>query len=372
MHSALDKRVFVKEAQSLAKADFDVCHIAFSEAASDVRHEGVRLILCEAPTGRFGRLRRLPTLYRLARQVDADCYHCNELDSWLIGVLLRLMHRKRCVVDIHEHYPSDFVESRNFPKLIAKPISLAVSLGYRILTPLTEFVVLAKQTVDIDFQHCKEKLVVVANYAQRSVGEKRDAELVPVRKQLCLVHLGLISRVRGWPQMLDALALVDGALLTIIGEFNDGSERDFQQRVTELGLNDRVVTIDWMPFEQAYERLLNQDVGLVTFQPGIRNHVYAMPHKVFDYMLAGLAVVVPSCAVEVAPIVLEADCGFAVDTASPIDIAKALVALKDDPELLIKMGGRGRQAVIDRYNWETESQKLVRAYQELAVKYSDS
>ena len=48
--------------------------------------------------------------------------------------------------------------------------------------------------------------------------------------------------------LLDALASEEaaGVHLTVIGEFNDGSQPDFEARVTELGLRDRVRIVGWL------------------------------------------------------------------------------------------------------------------------------
>ena len=107
-HSPLDKRVFDKEAASLAQHGFEVVHLAPQTGAAEWVQRQVRLVTYAPPRRTFDRLLQLPRLYRLAARVNADCYHCNEVDSWLVGVLLKLMRGKKVVFDVHEHYPSMF------------------------------------------------------------------------------------------------------------------------------------------------------------------------------------------------------------------------------------------------------------------------
>lgn len=152
----------------------------------------------------------------------------------------------------------------------------------------------------------------------------------------------------------------------IVGTFNDGTQAEFEERVRELGLQDRVLVEDWMPFEQAWARIRASHIGLVLFQPGIRNHVYALPHKMFDYMLAGIPVIAPAFAEQVAEIITEVDCGILLDPSSPQQVAAALERLVNDEEERKRLGRNGRRAVLERYNWEAEAEKLIGMYQELA------
>jgi glycosyltransferase involved in cell wall biosynthesis len=368
MHPSQDKRVFQKEALSLRQAGFTVTHICPGKPAESGCHAGIHIRTYPQPIGIRGRLKQLLALYRLACQENADIYHCNEVDSWCVGVVLRWLRKKRCVFDVHEHYPSTFAQSR-FPRWLQSLVAQSVRLLFRVLTPFTERIVLAKRSVAIDFPTADpEKIVLVRNYtpiaALRCADQPtRTADDTTIR----LVHLGLFGRQRGWPQILAAMTMMrhQHLHLEVIGEINDGSQADFENYIAAKGLEKRVHLYDWMPFEQAFSHLLQAHIGLIAFQPGIQNHVYAMPHKLFDYMAAGLAVAMPPFAVEVAPIVEKSACGIFIDPADPADIARKLDNLLDTPATLLSMGQRGQNAVKTTYNWENEAKRLVSMYQEL-------
>lgn len=367
MHPARDKRVFEKEAISLLAAGHHVCHICPGDFASRVVDRGVRIATYRRSHGIFGRITRLSHLYRLAKSENADVYHCNEVDSWAVGVALKILRSKRCVFDVHEHYPSTFAESR-FPSWLQPTVAAAVRAVFRLFVPFTDRLVLAKRSVGGDFPGCDEKIVLVRNFTSLSnIDFVGRSHRIADKTEMTLVHLGLLSKLRGWPQMLEALATMrhKNVRLLAIGEMNDGSRPEFDQRVGELGLRGRVHLLDWMPFPQALAHLAEADIGIIAFQPGVQNHVYAMPHKMFDYMAAGLAVLLPKFAVEVAPVIAESQCGSLIDPADPKDIAAKLDDLLDAPEQMRAMGERGRQAVRDRYNWEAEAERLVDMYKDL-------
>ena len=369
MHPARDKRVFEKEAVSLAAAGFDVTHLCPGTEADAGTFSGVRIVIYPRRKGLAGRIGQFRDLYRRAKQLDADVYHCNEVDSWVIGVLLRVLRRKRCVFDVHEHYPSTFAESR-FPPRLRPLVAALVRVGFRFLTPFTDRIIAAKRSVAGDFPNASGKLLLVQNFTPvAAIRWAADRAFGDGSRPVTLIHLGLFSKVRGWPQVLDALAAMRDKTvrLEIVGEINDGTRPELEQRVADLGLSGRVMIREWMPFREAFGLLCRADIGLVTFQPGILNHVYAMPHKMFDYMAAGLAVVCPSFAEEVAPIVSESRCGVLVDPSNSRELGAALDRLASSPEMRREMGQRGQQAVREWYNWEVEAEKLIHMYQSWQV-----
>lgn len=370
MHPHNDKRVHDKEARSLERAGFEVVHIcpvADAETYGQLQTiERVSVRQYASKKGLRARICQLARLYRMAKAENADAYHCNEVDSWMVGVLLKIRYRKICVFDVHEHYPSTFAESR-FPKWLQPGVARSVRLLFKILLPFTDRIVLAKRTVSDDFRCPDEKKVLVQNFTpQECLAIARDRAVRDPDAPMTIVHLGLFSKVRGWPEVLQALAKTnDRVHLQVIGTINDGTYDEFQACVDALGLQDRVQVLDWMPFEEAFGYLLRADVGLIAFQPHIQNHIFAMPHKLFDYMAAGMSVLMPKQAVEVAPIVDETQCGILIDPSDPDDIANGIETLLNDPHAAYVMGQRGQDAVKNIYNWETEAQKLVEMYDRL-------
>jgi len=62
------------------------------------------------------------------------------------------------------------------------------------------------------------------------------------------------------------------------------------------------------------------------------------------------------------------NCGLTVNPFEPKEIAKAVEYLIEHPEEAKKMGENGRKAVLEKYNWENESKKLLKIYKELSEK----
>lgn len=365
LHPPYDKRVFDKEARTLAAAGYEVIHLAPGDGVSKTV-DGVRVVTFPGPRGLRQRLGQLRRLYRLAAALEADVYHCNEVDSWGVGVALRFFRGAACVFDVHEHYPEDFAEMR-FPAVIQPMVRGVVRMVMRLLSIGTDRVVLAKRSLAEDFRHFPtSKVYLVQNFvplAELPQLAQRPA-VAEERSPLRLIHLGLVNRVRGWPQMLEGLARAKchDVELLVLGEISGGEEPEFLAAVEQLGLAGRVRHHAWLPFAEAMREVVAADVGVIMFQPGYFNHVHALPHKLFDYMGGGLPVIAPAFAVEVAHIVEAAGCGLLVDAADPQSFADAVDRLASNPAERCAMGLQGRRAVESAYNWEAEGRQLVAMY----------
>jgi glycosyltransferase involved in cell wall biosynthesis len=309
--------------------------------------------------GWLGRLCNIPGLARRAARSGAAVLHGSEPDAWIAALLAGRRSGARVVIDVHEHYPSRL--DRKLPRPLRRPARAALRLFCRAAGAAADAVVVAKDGLDADFA-APGRTVAVRNYALPvAVAPRRHTE-GPLR----LAHAGALGRARGWPQMLDTLALCPPqTTLRLIGRFSDGSEAEFAARAEALGVSGRIERLPWLAHGEALARLAECDVGLVLFQPGDENHRLALPHKLFDFMLAGLPVVAPAFAEEVAAVVRETGCGVLVDSADPGAIAAALAALRE-PARRGALGDAGRHAATGRFGWTGEAARLVELYRRLA------
>lgn len=364
-HTALDPRVFQKEARGLADAGWQVAHLCPGPEDRHWAQQGVALETYARRPGRRGRLLSLRTLYRRAVALDAAAYHCNEVDSWVVGVLLRLRHQRIVVFDAHEHYPSSVGRWVTGPLL--GPATFTVRAVLQVLGLCTNLVVLAKASIAGDYSLASRRQLVILN--STAIGDVPEPQQFASAPRLRLVHSGVFSRDRGAFVLLDALAELRrrslGLEVVIVGGFNDGSEAAFDARAKELGVDSMLTKRGWLGYDEAFEVVRTCHAGLVLFTKRIENNVRAMPHKMFDYMTAGLAVVGPDFAPEVTAILEDAQCALMVDTDDAVAVAGALAQLVEQPGLAERLGLAGRRAVERSYSWEVEVKKLDAAYRSL-------
>jgi glycosyltransferase involved in cell wall biosynthesis len=355
-HPADDMRVVRKEGAALVEAGWRVTHLCPGPGGALPPVAGVSIETVAGP----GRLARLPALYRRAVALRPLAIHASEPDAWAVARAAGARLGCRVVLDVHEHYPSRL--DARLPPLLRPVARAGLGMALRALARGADALVLAKEGLAGDYPGAP-CLVEVRNHALSPAN-------LPARVHragpLTLLHLGAIGVARGWPQMLDALALCPpDTRLLVIGRFTDGSEGAFHAAAARLGLTPRITCAGWLPADAALARAAAEaDVNLILFQPGEENHRLALPHKLFDGMALGLPAIGPDFALPLAAIVKDAGCGLLADVARPESIASAIAALAE-PARRAAMGAAGRQAARSTYGWATEAKKLVRLYRQL-------
>ena len=91
-----------------------------------------------------------------------------------------------------------------------------------------------------------------------------------------------------------------------------------------------------------------------------------IPHKLFQYMLMGKPVVV-SDAKPLKRIVEETGCGRVFKNRDDRDLAGVLLSLYKNPDQRETMGGRGRIAALEKYNWKKEEESLLELYRDMGA-----
>jgi glycosyltransferase involved in cell wall biosynthesis len=138
----------------------------------------------------------------------------------------------------------------------------------------------------------------------------------------------------------------------------------FGGRLHVLDAVDPSVLLDWVT---------GADVGVIPGQPSTLNHWLSSPNKLFEAFAAGVPVAIMDFPY-VHQLVLEdpaGPLGTVCDPADPASIARAVREILERPaEERLALRARCLQAAHDRWNWETESARLVELYAGLAERAS--
>jgi glycosyltransferase involved in cell wall biosynthesis len=214
------------------------------------------------------------------------------------------------------------------------------------------------------YRRLNRKVVIIGHYPNRAMA----VEGAPVfaRSQVVLIYIGRLSVDRGLLVYADLLRTLCEwgipARLWLCGVFTPPDEEN-RLRERCRGLEDVLDVLGWVHYSQVPALLRDADVGLAILQPEPR-YVAALPVNLFEYMAAGLPVVASDFP-QIAAVLDDAQCGIPVDPLDSRAVANRIRHWWEHPDEARTKGESGRQAVLDRYNWEVLAQRLEDLYDSL-------
>jgi glycosyltransferase involved in cell wall biosynthesis len=360
LHSPFDIRIFHKECRSLAKAGFDVTLIAQNE-----RNEVADGVKIKALSAERSRLKRIVVaswqVFKESLRENADIYQFHDPELIPAGLALTLLG-KRVVYDAHEDLPNDILLKQYLPAW-SRPLLSRIAGGVEALAGRwLKAIVTVSPKIAERFSKYNSRTILVRNYADPD--ELASSDETPWNgRPNAVAFAGGILPERGIRQMVTAVGLLrepwTATLEIASGEFSADLQAELSrdsgwQRVQYLGKLDR------KQIGKLYSRV---KAGLVLYLPEAQN-MNAMPHKIFEYMAAGLPVIASDFPLW-REMLSESNCAVFVDPLQPEKIAQAIEYILSHPEEAQKMGRRGKDAVAISFNWETQAKNLTELYREL-------
>jgi glycosyltransferase involved in cell wall biosynthesis len=175
-----------------------------------------------------------------------------------------------------------------------------------------------------------------------------------------VLHQGALAPRRGCETAVRAIARIPDAHLVFLGDAWPGYAGRIESLAARLGLSDRVHVLPGVPVAALLSWTRAADVGLSLLDAGCENHRLALPNKVFEYVAAGVPVVVSDLP-ELRALLDRHGIGVCCDAARPEALAAAICAvLGRGPELAGEVD-RARRVL----SWEREQRELTALYERL-------
>ena len=292
-------------------------------------------------------LRLFFCLFRL----KIDVFVSNDLDTLPANYLASRIKRKPLVYDSHEYF-TEVPELVNRPRVkaiwtrIEKALVPKVDAAYTVCESIAE---VYRSKYGVDFK-------VVRNLPVRAT-TKSIADRISNSPKIIL-YQGALNLGRGLEDTIKAMQFIEGAEFWLAG---DG---DLTQKLKELAislkLESKVKFLGRLPLQELNEVTRKADLGISLEEDLGLNYRFALPNKLFDYIQAGVPVLVSDLP-EMKRIVLKYEVGTFVENAKRSELAEALKdALFDDEKR--EIWGRNMNWAADKLNWEREEEIVQGIY----------
>jgi glycosyltransferase involved in cell wall biosynthesis len=363
VHPPEDIRIFVKECRYLKQAGFDVSLIVGN--SETYIKDGVKIFGVEINAGnRYMRILKGPQkVYQKALEIDADIYHFHDPELLPIGLLLK-KKGKKVIYDVHEDVPEQVMSKEWIPSTLRSSISKQVKRIEKYAASRFDAVVTATPTINDRFKMYNPKSFTVHNFpiTNELIGDGKIEDSTPVSEKTA-IYIGGITKLRGIAEMVDAIEVVNNhksITLTLAGKFSPESLEEDMQSKSGWKYVDHA---GWLNRDEVKNYLGNAFAGLVLLHPEPR-YTVSYPIKLFEYMSAGIPVIASNFPLW-EQIVNESKCGICVDPLNIEQIAEAILSIHTNPQAAKEFGENGRKAILNKYNWEKEAEKLVNIYNQL-------
>jgi len=330
---------------------------------------GVKMIFLPKPKNRFSRILFLTReAYKIALEEKADIYHFHDPEFLYWAVKLKQKTGAKVIYDVHEDFPQQILSKPWIPKIFRKLIATIFNFYEKRKVKQLDFIIVALPKVKESFQKTGiNNIETITNYPllEYFAQVTSNQRVATSNQRIKLIYVGGLTRIRGTIEIIKSLEFIKSDVkLILLGKFQ---EKDLENKLKKMPEWEKVEFKGWLPQKETYQNMMDADIGLICFLP-TPNNINSMPNKLFEYMAARLPIIASDFPLW-KEIIREDNCGLTVNPQEPREIAKTIDHLIEHPEEARIMGENGRRAVFKKYNWEKESQKLIKIYQQLTTKY---
>lgn len=228
----------------------------------------------------------------------------------------------------------------------------------------------AKERI-MDYGIPESKVAVISNAEDTEYfkGIKLDQNIVNRYKdELIISYIGGFGPHRGIETTIRAMKYFKGTTkekLLLVGSQSQIYENELRQLARDYDVQSITEIVRWQPFEKVPSYIEVSDIGLIPHNKNPHTDS-TIPNKLFQYMLLGKPVIVSDCR-PLKRIVEETECGLVFQSGNERDLADKMIELYEGERKRRKLGENGRRAVLEKYNWESEAEKLLALYEGLSA-----
>ena len=258
-----------------------------------------------------------------------DVLVANDLDTLPANFLASRIKRKPLVYDSHEYFTE-------VPELIGRPVIKAIWTGLeKLFVPRVD----AAYTVCDSIAEVYRDLYRVDFKVVRNLPLCSQTEIPPAETAIrsepvkIILYQGALNLGRGIEASIRAMQYVDGAELWLAGDGDLTTQ--LKQLVAELKMESKVKFLGRLPLAELSQVTRQADLGISLEEDLGLNYRFALPNKLFDYIQAGVPVLVSNLP-EMKKIVDQYQIGAVADTHQRKELAEIMkTALFDQEKRLI-------------------------------------
>lgn len=307
-------------------------------------------------------LLRIPLWWRRAykealqiyREDGFDVVHCHDLDTLPIGVRLKKRLGTPLVYDAHEIW--GYMISNDVPAFFVKHIMSKE----KSLLRYVDRIITVNDPLKRYFRKISDRPISLVINAKPL---KSERYMPPKNEKFTLVYIGALTPSRFILEMIEAISGMDAVHLILGGK----GKEEFVERIEAKSRSSKNVRfLGLVPQEKVIEYTCQADAVVCMIDPADPNNSRALTNKQFEAMVCGRPIITTTGTYS-GYFAKKNKCGIVVEY-SKEGLKRAILLLKNNPDLREKIGKNALKRSIDTYSWDSQSKKLIRLYSDLDKK----
>lgn len=172
------------------------------------------------------------------------------------------------------------------------------------------------------------------------------------KKDNTFVYQGTIYSFSNQDLIIDCINSIDSQVqYKIVGTISD----EMIKHIHNLDKNGRVITTGRVNKETLNHMMKESVCGIIVFDYVTEccgNEGQLGSNKIFEYMMCGLPVICTDFKLWKEMIIDKYNCGICVEPGNRRQLLEAISWIVNNPEEAHEMGQRGRQAILEEFNWD--------------------
>ena len=281
-------------------------------------------------------------LYLLSKKVDL--IYANDLDTLPAAFLASRIRNKRLIFDAHELFSE-------VPELTHRPFIKWIwqKMEDCIIPRIQQSITVCESIAEYYHRKYQVEMKVVRNIPISRKTNQTKKISFPNKK--IILYQGAINVGRGLEWVIDAMPLIENAILVIIG--NGDIKQKLEKRTREIGVENKVQFLGVISGDMLHEYTSSADIGLCLLENKGLNYYYALPNRIFDYLQAKVPVLATRFP-EIENIVEKHKTGVLINQYDPAYLAKTINDMLSTPFETSHF-----EVISKELSWENEEKILM-------------
>jgi glycosyltransferase involved in cell wall biosynthesis len=283
----------------------------------------------------------------------ADLFVSNDLDTLPAVFLASKIRKKTLVYDSHEYFTE-------LPELLGRKIVKQIWENMEaLMLPYIKYSYTVSPSIAAEYnKKYNINMKVIRNLPRKISGTIKSSIILGKNHEKIILYQGSLNMGRGLEMAIKAIQYTSNVKLIIIG--TGQIENELKQLAISLDLEDSVIFTGRISPDELVQYTIQADLGISLEEKLGLNYYYALPNKLFDYIQAGIPVLVSDLP-EMSALVNHYKIGLVTHTSDPQKLALLFIEMLYD-SVKRAYWKTNLDNASQELCWENEEEKLLEIY----------